>query len=459
MFEDFKMEYSKPMVETLQELLRIESVKGEPAKGCPFGTGPAKALDYMLGFAKSYGFETRNVDGYAGHVEYGSGDDYIAVLSHLDVVPSGAGWTYPPFEAQIHNECIYARGAIDDKGPAMSSLWALIALKKAGIIPKRKIRLIFGLDEESNWDCVKHYFSKEPKPVGGFTPDSDFPLVYAEKGLATLRISIRAESDVMGSRVVQFVGGSRVNMVPDHANAVVECYSETAANEWKDYLQKTARQKQIEADVSVSHSRIQVVVHGISAHASMPETGKNAVVHLASLLGSRTILNGSMWRAIASQGTSGCELGMDCSDDISGNLTSNLGLAELKNGVYTFYFNVRYPVSANIDELASGCKQYLPDKWTVEVVESLLPLFVPPDSPVVRTLLKVYREVTGDVTEPLTIGGATYARAIPNAVAFGALYPGQAELAHQKNEHWSVKDYYRTVQIYAQAMMELANIL
>jgi succinyl-diaminopimelate desuccinylase len=459
MFEDFTNEYQKPMVETLQELLRIESVKSEPVNGCPFGVGPSQALDYVLNLAKSYGFEIKNVDGYAGHVEYGTGDDYVGVLSHLDVVPAGSGWAYPPFGAEIHNGNIYARGAIDDKGPAMSSLWALIALKKAGIVPKRKIRLIFGLDEESDWDCVNHYFSKEPKPLGGFTPDSDFPLIYAEKGLATLRISVRAESDIMGPRVVQFVGGSRVNMVPDHAYADVECYSETAANEWKEYLLKTARQKQIEADISVSGSQIQIVVHGVSAHASIPDTGRNAIVHLAVLLGSRTISNGTMWRAIGNQSTSGCELGINCTDEVTGALTSNLGVAELTNGTFSFYFNVRYPVHANIDEISARCTEYLPDKWKVEVVESLLPIYMSLDSPVVETLLKVYREATGDLTEPMTIGGATYARAIPNAVAFGALYPGQAELAHQKDECWSVEDYYRTVQIYAQAMMELANTL
>ncbi len=459
MFENFTSEYQELMVETLRELLKIESVKSHPLDGKPFGEGPSAALEYMLNLAESFGLRTKNVDGYAGHVEYGEGDDYIAALSHLDVVPAGSDWTYPPFGAEIHNGKVYARGAIDDKGPAMSSLWALIALKKAGLVPKRKIRLIFGLDEESDWACMSHYFAKERQPLGGFTPDSDFPLIYAEKGLVTFRVNVRAESELMGPRVIQFVGGSRVNMVPDHAYAVVECYSETAAYDWEQSLQKAARSKQIEADISVNGSQVHIVVHGVSAHASLPDKGRNAIMYLAALLGTKQISNGTMWRAIGGQTTSGSELGIDCADDVSGALTSNLGRAELTNGIFYFYFNVRYPVRLELNDLTERCKHYLPDKWGVEVVESLPPLYVPLDSPVVQTLLRVYRDITGDYTEPFTIGGATYARAIPNAVAFGALYPGQADMAHQKDEYWSIDDYYRTVQIYAQAMLDLANTL
>ena len=307
MWAEFVERNRNEMVSTLQGLLQIDSVRGEAGPGQPFGEGPDRALRYMLELAEKRGFRTESVDGYAGHVEYGEGTDYIAVLSHLDVVPAGSGWTYPPFAAEVHDGKIYARGAVDDKGPAMSTLWALFALKDAGIQPKRKIRLIFGLDEESDWDCMAHYFEREPLPLGGFTPDSDFPLIYAEKGLATLRLVQAEDSDVMSPRVIRFEGGTRLNMVPDYAYAVVDCYSETAARDCEQKLLKDARQRQVELDISVSGTRLQLVVHGRSAHASHPDAGVNAIVLLAQLLGSQPIANSSMWRTIGLQDTAAAD--------------------------------------------------------------------------------------------------------------------------------------------------------
>lgn len=447
------------MTFSLQALLQIPSVKEGARDGHPFGEGPAKALDFMLDLAKQYGFEVKNVDGYAGHVEYGDGDEYVAVLSHLDVVPTGSGWTHPPFGAEIHEGNIYARGAVDDKGPAMSSLWALIALKQSGVKPKRKIRLIFGLDEENDWDCMKYYFGKEPLPLGGFTPDADFPLIYAEKGLATFRLEMKADVDSMCPRVVQFEGGQQVNMVPDYAYAVVDCYSETAASEWEQHLYKDARSRQIEMDVSVNGSRLQIVVRGVAAHASQPELGVNAIVQLASLLSAHTISNASMWRAIAAQDTSGRGLGIDSADEVTGALTSNLGQAILENNAYAFFFNIRYPIDLNKDELFARCQGYVSDKWAITITENLDPLYVPLDSPVVHVLSKVYADLTGHEVAPFAIGGATYARAVPNAVAFGPLFAGQPELAHQRDEHWGLADYFKCIDIYAHAMLELANTL
>jgi succinyl-diaminopimelate desuccinylase len=457
--ELFIQENKETMTNSLVQLLQIPSVKGSAHPLQPFGSGPAHALQYVLDLAQQHGFLVKNVDGYAGHVEYGDGEKYVAVLSHLDVVPEGTGWTYPPFGAEIHDGRIYARGAIDDKGPALSTLWALIAMKAAGLSPKRKIRLIFGLDEESGWDCVRHYFSKEPLPLGGFTPDADFPFIHAEKGVATLRIESKYEQDAMSPQVVRLDGGHRVNMVPDYCTAEVECHSETAALEWEQKLLREARILQADLHVDVSGSRIVVTVHGVSAHGSTPQYGVNAIVQLATLLSSQCIANASMWRLIATQDVYGKGIGIEDHDEVTGPLTSNLGRAYMDNQSFVFLFNIRYPVKLQPDILLQRCQSYLPDKWCVQLVENSDPLYVPLDSPVVQVLSRVYEESTGDHAEPLAIGGATYARAIPNAVAFGALFPGQSDLAHQKDEYWLLDDYFRCIQIYAQAMLELANTL
>jgi succinyl-diaminopimelate desuccinylase len=459
MIRDFIEQHRQEMIESLQGLLRIPSVEGAPAPGRPFGDGPAEALAYVLSFAREHGFSVADVDGYAGHVEYGEGDEYVAVLSHLDVVPVGTGWTYPPFAAEIHDDKVYARGAIDDKGPAWSTVWALLALKELGLRPKRKVRLIFGLDEESGWRCMEHYFASQPAPLGGFTPDADFPLIYAEKGVATICLEMAADTDSMAPCVVRFQGGDRANMVPDAAEIEIDCHSETAAREWEQQLYKDARQRQIEIDVKRDGALLTLTVRGVSAHGSTPERGVNAIVHLATLLASHNVANASMWRAIAAQDTLGKGLGIDAADEVTGPLTSNLGRAQLEDGRYRFWFNIRYPIDQRAEVLVEKCKEYVSDKWTVRLESNMEPLYVAPDSPVVQVLRRVYERHVGGNAEPLAIGGATYARAIPNAVAFGPLFPGQPDLAHRRDEHWSIGDFLRCVEIYAHAIYELANTL
>ncbi|WP_067933653.1 dipeptidase PepV [Alicyclobacillus kakegawensis] len=459
MIREFIERHRQEMIESLQGLLRIPSVKGPAQPGRPFGDGPAEALSYALQYAAKHGFRVADIDGYAGHVELGDAEGYVAVLSHLDVVPVGPGWTYPPFAAEIHDERVYARGAIDDKGPAWSALWALIALKELGWTTKRKVRLIFGLDEESDWQCVRHYFSKQPAPLAGFTPDADFPLIFAEKGVATLCLEMPADKDSMAPCVTRFHGGDRPNMVPDAAEIEIDCHSETAAREWEQQLHKEARQRHMELVIKRESSQLQVSVRGVSAHGSTPEKGVNAIVQLATLLTNRNVANASMWRMIASQDTWGKALGLDTEDDITGPLTSNLGCAELIDGRFRFWFNIRYPIGARVGELIEKCQEYVSDRWSVSLENDMPPHYVPLDSPVVQVLQRVYEQHTGAPAQPLAIGGATYARAIPNAVAFGPLFPGQPDLAHRRDEYWGIHDFLRCVEIYAHAIHELANTL
>ncbi len=381
------------------------------------------------------------------------------VLGHLDVVPAGAGWTYPPFAAEIHNGNIYARGALDDKGPILSALWGLRALKEHGLKPRRTIRLILGLDEESDWQCMDHYFSKHPQPLGGFTPDADFPMIHAEKGVATLGLRTAAEQASLLPQVTVLHGGQRVNMVPDYAYVEVDCHSETAALEWEQKLYREAKQKNVELDVTRTGAVVQLTVHGTSAHGSRPDRGVNAIVLLAGLLAGMTVANVSMWRVVAGQTPDGRGLGIEGADEVTGALTANIGRAMLNDGKYEFLVNIRYPIDENVDDLVLRCKAHLSDKWDVEVVENRPPLYVPVESPLIRTLRRVYEDYVGGDSTPIAIGGATYARAIQNAVAFGAMFPGMPDVAHEKDEFWPLSDYFKCIEIYAHAMYELANTL
>lgn len=159
-------EHKDELVEKLQQCVRINSVRddGSTREGAPFGEGAAKCLEDTLNTAKEMGFEVKNLDGYCGTVDYGTGEEQLGILAHLDVVPEGEGWTYPPYAAEIHDGRLYGRGTMDDKGPAFAALFGLAAVKASGVETKRRVRLILGCDEECGMGCLHHYNEVEKAP-------------------------------------------------------------------------------------------------------------------------------------------------------------------------------------------------------------------------------------------------------------------------------------------------------
>lgn len=182
-------ELSQEMIDTIIRMVQIDSVEGEAEPDAPFGRGVKTALDAALDLAGDMGFPTVNVDNYMGYASYGEGEDYVCAVGHLDVVPTGTGWKQPPFSGYLKDGVIYSRGVLDNKGPIFSCLYALYALKELGIVPDRQVRIIFGCDEETGFEDLKYYLSKEKPPVMGFTPDCKYPVVYAERGRALVEIT------------------------------------------------------------------------------------------------------------------------------------------------------------------------------------------------------------------------------------------------------------------------------
>lgn len=177
------------MLESILELVRIDSVEGEASNDAPFGAGVRQALLKALDISSRLGFETVSLDNYIGYAQYGTGEDgYACAIGHVDVVPVGEGWKQPPFSGHMENGTIYSRGVLDNKGPVMACLYGLAALKKLGLSLKRPVRIIFGCDEESGFEDLKYYLTKEKPPVYGFTPDCKYPVVYSERGRAVVRI-------------------------------------------------------------------------------------------------------------------------------------------------------------------------------------------------------------------------------------------------------------------------------
>ena len=236
----------------------------------------------MLHKGETEGFTSKNLEGYAGHLEMGQGEELVGILCHVDVVPEGDGWTTPAYSADIRDGKIFARGAIDDKGPTMAAYYAMKIVKELGLPLSKRVRMILGTDEESNWKCVDHYFKNEEMPTIGFAPDADFPIINAEKGISDIQVVQNGSEEKKGTyELVSFESGRRLNMVPDFAEAVVTGEDVSALTvAYEEYLQTA---KKI-GEAIVEGNTVTLQIKGVSAHGSTPEKGENAGLLLANFL-------------------------------------------------------------------------------------------------------------------------------------------------------------------------------
>ena len=456
------------IIETTQALLRIPSVQGEPAEGAPFGVETRQALENAIGVAEAHGLTAKHLEGYASHAEWtapGVAADapIVGVLAHVDVVPAGEGWSHPPFGAKIANGKIYARGVLDDKGPVMAALWAILAVKECAVPLTQRIRLILGANEESGFGCVKYYFAHEEMPATGFTPDANFPLVYAEKGIADAVLTRPAAPEGQRIHIVSLKGGQRPNMVPDRAEAILE-----TATPWAAIVARLNAVVGIQTEERDGGKQLWVSAKGVSAHGSTPEAGVNAVSVLCDAL---LLLDHQedqvkvieQIRSWASDTTGGA-LGIAGQDEVAGPLTCNLGIASVENGGVehaSLTFNIRYPVTWNFATLQERLENGIAGSgWSLQSFSDHPPLYVPLDDPLVATLLQVYREETGDPQAPRTMGGGTYARAMKKGIAFGPCFPDADPTdggPHEKDECWPVEHLIRATKIYARALARLAS--
>ncbi|PGM97779.1 dipeptidase PepV [Bacillus cereus] len=452
------------LIRDTQQFLQIKSVwEEESAKeGAPFGDGVEKALSFMLHKGEAEGFTSKNLEGYAGHLEMGQGEELVGILCHVDVVPEGDGWTTPAYSADIRDGKIFARGAIDDKGPTMAAYYAMKIVKELGLPLSKRVRMILGTDEESNWKCVDHYFKNEEMPTIGFAPDADFPIINAEKGISDIQVVQNGSEEKEGTfKLISFESGRRLNMVPDFAEAVITGEDVNALTvAYEDYLQTA---KKIGKAI-VEGNTVTLQIKGISAHGSTPEKGENAGLLLANCL-TKVSLDGK-GASFASFVTEtfiddiiGEKAGISYKDDISGPLTVNVGrLSYSQENGGNLGLNVRYPVTTNFEETIAKLKEYVGTHgFEVADYSNSRPHHVDKDHTLIRTLQRVYEEQTGEKAELLAIGGGTYARSLKAGVAFGPLFPGKEELAHQKDEYIEIEDLLKATAIYAQAIHELAK--
>lgn len=455
-------DYREKIIKSTQEIIRIKSVEEEAEKDMPFGKGPYDALQYVTELSKELGFKTKDLDGYVTHADFGEGKDTVGVLSHVDVVPEGTGWTYPPYGGEIHEGKIYGRGALDDKGPTIAVMYAMKALKDSGVDLSKKVRIIFGANEETNWGSMKHYFKNEEAPTMAFTPDAEFPVIYGEKGILIFDL-VAPLGKNQEIRLMDLKGGSAANMVADYCEVLIEMENIDDIDKiYSDFQASYSYPIHIEK----YDNKVKITANGTSAHGSTPEKGENAISYLMKFLAEIFNKNEQIDEFIKIYNErigfyhNGEKIGAGLEDDISGKLNFNPGVIKLEDGKIILTINIRYPIKSNKKEVFDGIRDNLKDT-DIELIEGdnhKEPLYVEKDNFLVEKLMKVYREETGDTkSSPITIGGGTYARAMDNAVAFGPMFPGQEELAHQKDECIGIEHLMKLTRIYAKALYELAK--
>ncbi len=418
--------YYEQIVQGIRSMVSFDSAQTAPEKDMPFGKGAADCLNAFLALAQKLGFETRNYGNYAGEVLFGEGEEF-AVLCHLDTVPAGGGWTHDPFGGEIEDGKLYGRGTMDDKGPAVICLYCLKALKDEGFVPKKKIKLIVGCNEESGWACIDHYNRCAHMPETGFSPDADFPVIYAEKGI----LHFAAKFPLAFPPFSSLAGGERANMVCAFAEARGVKDGANAEKYGLEYNDGT------------------LTARGVSAHASTPGEGVNALEKLFAFFAEK---DGQMAKIFDLLFGDGLALRGFC--DETGRLTMSPDVAEYKDGVLTVTTDIRYPATMRQKDVtdrldAAGV--------TYELLHCQAPLFNDKNGPLVSALLKVYEEETGKAAQPVAIGGGTYARALKNGAGFGPEFPGEPSTIHQADEYISLENIRKLAKIYRAAIYELTK--
>lgn len=436
-------------------MLQIPSLEGEPAPNAPFGPENRKALDLALSLSESYGFKTHDVEGYIGWAEVGQGEKMILSLGHLDVVPVGPGWKHEPFGAEIDGGYIFARGAVDDKGPTMASFYAIRAL--AACVPDLKVRIrqAFGCNEESGFKCIDRYVETEEIPWLGVAPDSGWPLYHGEKGIATFLVNVPATAH--GVEFIELNGGQRPNIVVDSCSAKVK---------FTDEARRFAESKLADAwDRNVSCSWepgniLGLFATGKAAHGSTPFLGDSAVTRMIRYVRDLAPVEAEEYfdDLLFLTHPSGVGLGIHGSDEPSRDLTCNIGIVDTKDGKITFTVNVRYPVTWKNNEIWDKLAAFTSAKgWTTDELRDSPGLYFPLDHPLVKTVVDVYEAETGERKAPGVMGGGTYARAIPNTVSIGTGWAGDGP-AHETDEKLKVEHLFKMARIYAHIFYKLSQL-
>ena len=444
----FVEENKENVLRDIGRLVAIDSVMGEDKPGMPGGEGPAQALKLGLEIAGELGLEAHNCEDRMGYAQVGQGTDYLATITHLDVVPS-VGWAEDPFTLRRREGYIIGRGVMDDKGPSVLCLYALKYLKDSGMPLRYPVRALLGINEENHMADLDYYLANYKAPLFCFSPDADFPLCNGEKGIFHGKVV----SWLPMKRVKDIRGGVAANVIPDLAEAWVEA----------EKLSSTERvTAQREGDCW------HLTAKGIGGHASAPEGTVNAIGVLVDYILEQGILSGAeedFFYGLQRLHSDpyGVNLGLDTEDMIFTPLTIVGGVIGMEEGHVFQTVDCRYPTTSSGQDIVAQLTGNWGELAQVHVLSDDKPFYMALDNPAVQVCVDTYNAVTGEQAQPYTIGGGTYARHFPNAVSFGPEHPERpapdfAGPIHGVDEAANIDWLMEALQIYILALIELEKL-
>ncbi len=452
--------YSDQMVSDARTLITYKSIQAEASNGMPYGKGMDDALNYVLSLAENMGFQTKKLDGYCGYAEYGEGDTYIGIFTHVDVNDEeGIKWKYDPYGGIIDRDRIYGCSAVD-KGALIAALYALKAVKESKHKLNRKVRLIVGTDERRYYSDMAVYLKYEKPPIAGFSVDGHFPITYGEKSLAMFEYEINIPHED-GESVEYINGGKLDNLVPGY------CCAKLLTN------RKTDISKKLDEYVLEKHHNIkakplgdgvQLEAFGIEQHCASIEKGINSIAILLDFLHYIQFGGADFQKVIdflcdkIGLDLYGERIGIGYEDELFGKTTVNLGILNLEDGKMIIRMDCRFPITANyyqgIEAINSAFER---NGFRINECSYWAPTYFPKNHFLIEALLKSYREVTGDDSEPVLGNSASYSKVMANIAAFGAHYPEDGIIWDQTDEYIGINTLIKTSKIYANAIYRLCT--
>ncbi|MDD2484144.1 MAG: Sapep family Mn(2+)-dependent dipeptidase [Eubacteriales bacterium] len=423
--------YKEEMIESLSALIKIPSITDQRSE-------VKKALDYVLENAKREGFHaTSLLEGEVGLIEMGQGEEVLGILAHLDVVNEGEidRWNTLPFEATIKNGLLYGRGAVDDKGPVIAALYAMKAVQTLGLQEqkpfRKKVQLILGTREESEWKDMNSYVAEFPLPDYGFTPDGEFPVCNIEKGVASISMTLPIGVNEVISKLE---AGSAHNVVPGKCEAIVNGNRHVA--------------------------------NGKAVHACQPEKGENAILKMAAELAQMGIRENPLSKVL--------DMLLQYFTDREGSALGLRSESEYYNGEFvhrniftptmiktekdatTIVFDIRYVYGTEFGEILTSFEKLAASfGGVISSFENLPPVYVSKEKPFIQAFARAYEKMSGRKNEYALAYGGSYAKAMPNVISWGPLFPGEEDTCHEENEFISIEALLLNCRIFAAAIWEI----
>lgn len=477
MFEKYILSNKQNIIGSICDLITYPSISIETNNShFPFGKACSDSLKYFLNLANSLGFKTKNVDGYCGWAEFGEGKELIGIVGHLDVVPAkDEDWSYLPFTPTIANNCIYGRGAIDDKGPVISCLYAMKSvmdyMKENNLSINKRVRIIVGLNEEKDWKCIEYYKKHEEIPTLGFSPDSDFPCIYAEKSVISLKLTQEISKMIYKPKNRRSLGlppitiekidcnENAINVVPKFCSVILKVENKNIMQNLIVSCKRIINKYKYEIDLyKIDNNYIKLSSYGIASHSAHPELGVNSITKLLVVLNDLfktcnidfPILND--FCKFIGDDYLGTNLNLNIEDE-SGHLTLNTSQLSIEDNKFSIGINLRVPVHTEPKDIIKTFEKHFIDQVSVLRIQPAL--FIDKNNFLVEKLCNVFNKTCNSNLSPITIGGATYARAFPNFVCFGMNFPGDKDMCHQVDEFIEIDKLMVATNIYSNAIYEL----